>query len=155
MKSKLKFVYILGIFFLLIDQLIKFFISSKMFLNQNFVLIKNLLSLNLVHNEGAAFSILTGSRLLLIVVGILAVVLISFYIVKSDEINDRDILSYSLLLGGIVGNLIDRIVHGYVIDYISFNFFGYYFPVFNFADICIVLSIIIIVINIIKESLWK
>ncbi len=155
MKSKLKFVYILGIFFLLIDQLIKIFISSRFLLNQNLIIIKNLLNLNLVHNEGAAFSILTGSRLLLIVVGILAVVLISFYIVKSDEINDRDILSYSLLLGGIVGNLIDRIVHGYVIDYISFNFFGYYFPVFNFADICIVLSIIIIVINIIKESIWK
>lgn len=155
MKNKLKFVYILGIFFLMIDQFIKFFISSKMLLNQNFVLIKNLLSLNLVHNEGAAFSILTGSRLLLIVVGILAIILISFYIVKSDEVSDGDVFNYSLLLGGIVGNLIDRIVHGYVIDYISFNFFGYYFPVFNFADICIVLSIIIIVINIIRESVWK
>lgn len=57
---------------------------------------------------------------------------------------------YGILLGGIIGNLIDRIIYGYVIDYLNFNIFGYNFPVFNFADICIVISIFIIIIEILK-----
>ena len=126
-----------------------------MILNQSFILIKNLLSLSLVHNEGAAFSILTGNRYLLIIISIVALIGISFYIKKLDYLSELDFFSYALLIGGIFGNLIDRIVLGYVIDYISLKFGNYLFPVFNFADICIVMSIIIIISQVIKEDLWK
>ena len=74
---------------------------------------------------------------------------------KLDVIDDIDTFVYALLIGGIAGNLIDRIIYGYVIDYLSFNFGSYYFPIFNFADICIVLAALIILIRTIKESLWK
>ena len=66
-----------------------------------------------------------------------------------------DTLTYSLLLGGVAGNLIDRIIHGDVIDYIGLKIFGYNFPIFNFADICIVLSVILIFASMIKGDLWK
>ena len=155
MGRNLKTIYILSVLFVIIDQFIKIFISSKMILNQSFILIKKLLSINLVHNTGAAFSILSGSRILLILIGILALVGVSLYIKRSDYLSDISILTYSLLIGGILGNLIDRIVYGYVIDYISFNIFGYNFPVFNIADICIVISIILIIVSIIREDLWN
>jgi len=70
-------------------------------------------------------------------------------------LGDMDMFIYSLLLGGILGNLVDRILHGYVIDYISVIIGKSYFPVFNFADICIVLGVILMLWGTIKESLWK
>lgn len=155
MGRNLKTIYLISVLFLIADQFMKIFISSKIILNQNFILIKNLLSINLVHNTGAAFSILSGNRIFLILIGILAIVGISFYIKKIDYLSDTNMLTYSLLIGGILGNLVDRIIYGYVIDYISFNFFGYNFPVFNIADICIVISIVLIIVSIIKEDLWN
>ena len=106
-----------------------------------------------MHNKGAAFSILSGNIIFLIVIGLLALIGIIYYVKKLDYLNNIDVIIYSLLIGGVLGNLIDRIVHGYVIDYISFNFGTYLFPVFNFADICIVISIIIIIVRTIKEDL--
>ena len=155
MKDNLKGIYFFSIIFIIVDQILKIFISSKVTLNSGFILIKNLLSITLVHNSGAAFSILSGNRLLLIVIGVLALVGISLYLNSLDYINGYDMFVYSLLIGGVVGNLIDRIVHGFVIDYISLNIFGYNFPVFNFADICIVISIVLIIINTIKGDLWN
>lgn len=54
------------------------------------------------------------------------------------------------MIGGILGNLFDRIIYGYVIDYLDFYIFGYNFPIFNIADICIVISVILIII----DTLW-
>ena len=58
-----------------------------------------------------------------------------------------DISIYSLLIGGILGNLFDRIIYGYVVDYLDFYFFNYNFPIFNIADICIVCSVVLIIID--------
>ena len=155
MKKGFKSVLFFGIVFTIIDQVVKIVLSNKMIINQTFIVIKNFFSITLVHNTGAAFSILTGSKWLLIFIGIAALIGLIIYIKKLEKIDDIDIFTYSLLVGGVLGNLIDRVVHGYVIDYLSFNFGNYYFPIFNFADICIVLSILIILFRMIKEDLWK
>ena len=126
-----------------------------MIVNQSFVIIKNFFSLTLVHNTGAAFSILMGSRFLLIFIAIAVLIGLIIYINKLEVIDDIDIFIYSLLMGGIIGNLIDRVIYGYVIDYLCFNFGKFYFPIFNFADICIVVAVIIIFLKTIKETLWK
>lgn len=155
MNKKLKKIYIFSIIFLLIDQIIKFYLNSTMILNQSIILIKNFLNITYVYNTGAAFSLLSGNTWLLILIGIFAVIGFSFYIVKLEHLKDFDIFTYSLLLGGIFGNLFDRIMHGYVIDYISLNIFGYHFPIFNFADMCIVIGTILIFMDTIKGDLWK
>lgn len=155
MKQNLKDIYVFGIIFVIADQILKIILSNTMIVNQNFIVIKNFFSIRLAHNTGAAFSILSNSRFLLIVIGILAIIGLIFYVKNLDIIDDIDTFVYALLFGGIVGNLIDRIIYGYVIDYISFNFGDFYFPIFNFADICIVLAVTIILIRTIKESLWK
>ena len=155
MKKNFKDVYFFGIVFFIVDQAIKYFISTKMILNQYTVVVKNFLNITYVHNTGAAFSLFDNARIFLIIIGILAVIIFTCYIFKIKNLNDFDMFTHSLVLGGILGNLFDRIIHGYVIDYISLNLFGYHFPIFNFADICIVVGVILIFISQVKGDLWK
>ncbi|MBQ2946220.1 MAG: signal peptidase II [Bacilli bacterium] len=155
MKKGLKDVLFFGILFAIIDQVVKIVISDKMILNQTYIVIKDFFSISLVHNTGAAFSIFSDSIILLIAIGLFVLIGLIFYIKKLEIMDNIDTFAYSLLIGGITGNLIDRIVHGYVIDYLSFKFGSYYFPIFNFADICIVISVLIILVKMIKEDLWK
>ena len=155
MNKKLKDVCFFALVFLAIDQGIKMFLNSKMVVNQTSILVKNFLSITYVHNTGAAFSLFEGNRWLLVLIGIIAVVALIIYIGKLIDMNELDIFSYSLLIGGVLGNLVDRIFRGYVIDYVSLNLFGYHFPIFNFADICIVVSVVIILISMVKGDLWK
>ena len=155
MKNRLKDVLFFGIIFVIVDQIVKVVLSSKMVVNQTYIIIKDFFSISLVHNTGAAFSILSGNTWILILIGVLALIGLILYISKIEVIDDIDMYVYALLIGGITGNLIDRIIHGYVIDYLSFKFGNYYFPIFNFADICIVLAILIILIKMIKEDVWK
>ena len=155
MNKSFKSVCFFGLVFLIIDQAIKIFLSSKMVLGQTTILIKDFFNITYVENTGAAFSLFSDNVLFLIIIGILALLGIVIYILKQDHISELDVFSYSLLLGGVLGNLVDRIFRGCVIDYLSFNIFGYHFPIFNFADICIVGSVILIFIDLVKGDLWK
>lgn len=155
MKEQLKGIIFFSIIFVILDQAIKIFINSKMILNQSIILIKDLFSITLTHNTGAAFGILNDSRHLLIVIAVVVVIGLIIYVKNLEVIDDLDVFTYSLLFGGIIGNLIDRIVYGHVIDYLSFNFGSYYFPIFNCADMFIVIAIVFMIIRTIKGDLWK
>lgn len=155
MKKNLINVYLLSIWIIVVDQFLKIYLSSKQLFEKTFTIIPNFFSIDLVHNTGGAFSILSGNRWLFVVIGILVVVLISFFITKIEYLTAKSTFVFSLLIGGILGNLIDRVVHGYVIDYLSFKIVDYNFPIFNFADICIVISILIMLITNVGEDLWK
>jgi signal peptidase II len=138
-----------------LDQLTKFLAELFLKASDSIVIIDNVIELTFSYNTGAAFSLFQGNTWLLIGIGVLAVIGFTLYIGKLVDIGDFDMFTYSLLLGGVLGNLIDRIVHGYVIDYISLNIFGYHFPIFNFADMCIVISVILIFISAFKGDLWR
>ncbi len=155
MKKGLKNVIFFGMIFLILDQAVKIFINSRFVLGEAYILINNLLSILLVHNTGAAFSILSGNQVFLVIIGILALVALLLFVYQGDNYSDYEIFAYSLLFGGILGNLIDRIFYGYVIDFISLTFVGYNFPIFNIADMCIVASVILIIIKVIKGDLWR
>ena len=141
--------------FIILDQIIKIFISKFMNLHESINIIKNFFSITLVHNTGAAFSILTNNVPLLIGISLISLVLIYYYLLKNNKLIKIDYVIYCLLIGGITGNLIDRIIHGYVIDYLSFKIFNYYFPIFNLADIGIVISVVLIIFKGIKEEVCK
>lgn len=128
-----------------IDQLLKILVINNMNLYESIPIIPNFLNLTYVQNDGGAFSILSGGRWFFIIAGIIALVAIIKFILVDNTISKFDSISYTLILSGIIGNLIDRIVHGSVIDYIDFNLFGYDAPIFNFADICIVFGAIMII----------
>lgn len=130
---------------ILVDQIIKLLIVNNLVLNNSLTIIKNFFSLTYAQNTGAAFSILSGNIIFLICITIMALVFIYLFLIKNEK-KSFNLYLYGILYGGIIGNLIDRIFRGYVVDYLDFNLFGYNFPIFNFADICIVVSIGLIVI---------
>lgn len=141
--------------FIICDQLIKIFITNNLVEYQYIDIIKNFFGITHVHNTGAAFSILLNNVPLLIGISLIALVFLYFYIIKKSELTKLNILIYSLLLGGIIGNLIDRVIHGYVIDYLSFQVFKYNFPIFNLADIGIVVAVILLCLKTFKEEVCK
>lgn len=148
----MKKICLISFILIIIDQVIKLLVNSFMVYNTSIGIIKNFFYLSYVRNEGAAWSILSGNRILLILVAVFALLFIYFILLKNKKLNKLDIITYSLLIGGIIGNLLDRIIYGYVIDYLNFYIFNYNFPVFNFADICIVISASLIIISIFKEK---
>ena len=104
-----------------------------------------------VRNYGAAWSILDGNRAFFIFMAFFCLALIYYFFIYHQKLSKREILGYGLLIGGIIGNLIDRMILGYVVDYIGLIFFGYHYPVFNIADVCIVGSVFIILYHLWKE----
>ena len=133
--------FIFVIIFLLIDQITKGLVNIYMDVNES-IKIFNFLSLTYVHNIGAAFSMLEGARWLFIILGIIALNIIYIFFIKDKNLSNFEIITYALLLSGIIGNLIDRILYGYVIDFIDFTIFD--FAIFNIADSFIVISVILL-----------
>ena len=129
-----------------IDQFIKNIIINVLSVGESVSIIKNFLSITYVRNSGAAFSILESNTILLILISIFALIFIFNYLSK-DKLNSFESVLYGVLSGGICGNLFDRIVYRSVIDYLDFNIFGYRFPIFNFADTLIVISMFLIIIT--------
>ena len=143
----MKKVYIIALISLIIDQIVKILVSNYLILGQTTKIINNFFYLTYVQNTGAAFSILIGYRYILIIITLIFLYYLYKYTKKQTNLNKLAILSHGLLLGGIIGNLIDRIIYGYVIDYLDFMIFNYNFPIFNLADTFIVIGCIILVIN--------
>lgn len=136
---------------LVLDQISKILISSFIEVGHTLTVIKNFFSLTNVTNTGAAFSILEGRTVFLAGVSIL--VFIALLKMSGDfEKNRRNTWAFGLLLGGIFGNFGDRLFLSGVRDFLKFKIFGYSFPVFNIADICIVLGVFLLIISIIKED---
>jgi len=146
----MKKIGLISIICILIDQISKLIITSNFKLNESIGLIADFFSLTYVRNEGAAWSIFSGNRLFLILIGIVAITLICSFLIKNKTLKKIEVFSYGLLLGGIAGNLIDRIIFGYVIDFLDFLILGYNFPVFNLADTFIVVSVFLIIVDIVR-----
>ena len=150
MKKKILLITLYGLLF---DQIIKFLVSKYI---TNVTIIPNFISLIYAENDGVAFSMLSGSRIIIIIISILLLSFLAYYMNK-DYVSKKkdDILmdiSYGLLFGGILGNLLDRIIRGIVIDYISINIIGYHFPIFNLADVMITIGVIIMIIRTLKSE---
>jgi signal peptidase II len=99
-------------------------------------LIQDVLYFSYVENRGAAFGIFQNSKIFLVSVALLLFIFISFYIYKNKNMKLILLIALSLIAGGGISNLIDRLTFGYVVDYIDFRIINY--PVFNLADICVV-----------------
>ena len=144
-----KKIFTLSVLVFVIDQIVKGILSAVLILNKDYIIIKNFFAITLVNNTGGAWSILSNMSVVLIIGTIIALVIIYKYM-YSFVMNKRNTIAFGLLTGGILGNLANRILQGYVVDFLNFNFFGYDFPVFNIADICIVIGILLLIYAIIK-----
>jgi len=139
-------VIIISIILFIIDQISKILVIKYIDINNSIELIKNFFYLTYTHNEGAAFSILTGQRIFLILIAITILVILFNYIRKNKIKNKVETVAFSLIIGGSLGNLIDRIVRGYVVDFLDFKILGYNYPIFNIADTFIVVGVFLLLI---------
>lgn len=139
-------IIIFTVIFLVIDIVSKLLISNLMYVGQSFQIVKSFFNITYVKNTGAAWSILSGRTWLLILVSLVIISFIIFYIFKNKPKSKLEKISYSMVLGGAIGNLLDRIIYGYVVDFLDFNIFGYDYPIFNLADSFILVGVIILVI---------
>ena len=146
-QTKLYFLS-LSIFIILVDQFTKYLISYnyKFFLNIDFFLFR----FDFVKNYGAAFNLFSGSRIFLSLLSITCSIVLIYLILRKNISNKFDLFAYSFILGGTIGNGIDRILKGFVIDFINLNFIN--FPVFNIADISINIGFIFLLYSIFKKN---
>lgn len=140
-------IYSIATIVLIIDQIIKLLISNNLAINEELIIIPNFFSLYYVENTGAAFSILENQIFILVTISILFLLFIDKMLSTEEISTELTKLSFGLIIGGVVGNLIDRVLYHCVIDYLSFTFFKYKFAIFNIADIAIVIGTILLIID--------
>lgn len=142
-------IVLVSILVVTVDQLSKLFFSNYLPLNKSIPIIKNFFHLTLIHNTGIAFGVFKGGSKIILVVTLIGLALI-VYSFKRDFLNHKSPLSkkslfvrklsIGFILGGAIGNMIDRIRFGYVIDFLDFRIW----PIFNFADSFITIGAIIL-----------
>jgi len=155
LKKTYAYFFIVAALVVLLDQITKCYINSNVSIYGSLPVVEGLFNITHVRNTGAAFGFLAGAApvfrcFFLIAVTVAAIFLIIFYVwkIKAEEVFFN--FSLSLILGGAVGNLIDRVRLGEVIDFLDFYVGSYHWPAFNVADSAISVGAVILVFSIFK-----
>ena len=139
-----------------VDQLFKWLVTLSMQPFESNVLLPGILRITYVQNTGAAFSLLEGSTVLLAVLTGIALIVAIFLMLSGRIEKTSYLIPVSMLIGGGIGNLLDRIVRGYVIDYIDVSFWPFdSFAIFNFADCLVVIGTILLLVFLLKDELCR
>ena len=137
----------------LLDQAAKSFISINPSAYANLEVIRGFFYITYVKNTGAAWSMLSGQRVFLSMISAAAavgmLVMLHKTVSKKQKLTS---ISLALMIAGAIGNLIDRLMLGYVRDFLNFYIFGYDFPVFNVADICLTVGVCLLILAALFES---
>ena len=138
-----RFIIIIAIIVLL-DQITKF-LAKILIGEKTIVLVKNILHLNLTKNTGAAFSLLQGNNFILTLLGLVILCVLVYYLFHSGR---DEAIALSMIIGGAIGNLIDRVLHEGVIDFIQISIW----PIFNLADVAISVGAILLIYSLVKKE---
>lgn len=143
-------------FVLFLIDLISKIIILKTNIKMPYEVIPNFFYIDKVYNTGAAFSFLagTGANIIFMICGIIALIYIDRMLIAEVRMFIGDI-GVSMLYGGILGNVFDRFLYGKVVDFLSFKFGSYSFPIFNFADVFICVGIVLVLIDTYGGKKWK
>jgi len=171
-------IFLITLIGIIIDQISKFFIryqfnnlscvncikdlminggtynGFKVIPSKGIEIIKDFFYIINVKNTGGAWGIFSGNVPLLAIVSAIVVIVLLFFLKGEKKLSKLSIVCYSALFAGIIGNLIDRIFNGYVTDFLNFYIFGYDYPVFNIADIFIVLGMILMIIDVVRGEMY-
>ena len=149
-NSKVIYLFITTIFFILLN-----FFFSDIILQNGYKLTENpIFDITFIQNQGAAFNLFDGYKVFLVVFAILAFILLIYYLVKQvEKISVLGLFFSSLLLSGIFNNMCERLMFGFVRDFIKLNFID--FPVFNISDIFINIGVFGMIIIILKNNYFK
>ncbi|MEK3731107.1 MULTISPECIES: signal peptidase II [Paenibacillus] len=145
--------YVIALIAFIIDQGTKFLIASRLEIGDKIPVIGDFFLITSHRNKGAAFGILQNQLWFFIIVTIAVVVGLVWYLQKVRK-EERKLLptALALVLGGALGNFIDRLLMGEVVDFLQFNFGSYTFPIFNVADSCIVIGVGLIILDTLLEG---
>lgn len=135
--------YLVALLVFSVDCLIKFMVSSRLAPAGSLPVIKGVFNLTYIQNNGVAFGLFPDQRLLLVLIGIAVCAVVVYFYSKAKREEVLFKIYLALILGGSLGNLYDRIVFGYVVDYLDFRVF----PVFNFADIAINAGVFLVILD--------
>lgn len=151
MKRKIFFLSLIVVCF---DQVSKLMVVKFIKLNESVKVITDFFYLTYLRNEGAAWDLFDGNGYFLGLLSVLVLVVIFKYLLGGSRVGMRvfEQVGYVLLCGGISGNLVDRLLYGYVVDWLDFYPFNYNYPVFNLADIAIVSGVGLIMMGVYKDE---
>jgi signal peptidase II len=137
-----------------LDQITKYIVATTMDLGQNIVVINGFFSISSHRNDGAAWGIFSGNMIFFYLITVFAIGL--FYILLKDiDFKQKPFYSYAIILmtAGGLGNFIDRVLFQEVVDFINIDLFSYTtFPIFNIADICLVVGMILFAFDVLFEE---
>ena len=137
---------------IIVDQLTKFLVVKYMTLGQSISVIDNFLYITSHRNEGAACGILQGKMIFFYVVTLVVIGLVILWIRKLDIKKEKLlVIALSLILGGALGNFIDRVMYQHVVDFINTYIFGYDFPIFNIADSALCIGVFLMAVDAILD----
>ena len=149
MKTLKILLIIISIF--LLDRFTKVLVINNLTLGESLSVIDGFFNITYVNNHGAAFGILDGKVIFIVIVSVLIFAYL-IYEIRKDSHSKLITTSISFVIGGLLGNLFDRVVYGHVIDFFDFNFFGYDFAIFNVGDAFIVIGTILLAIGFLLEE---
>ena len=132
--------------FLLLDILSKAIVSKFIVLEKSIKVINDFLYITHVRNIGAAWSMFSSNAIFVLVVSAFIIIGIVCYVYQNKPKTKGEKLAYSMILGGALGNFINRLFLGYVVDFVEVKIFGYDYPIFNLADTFIVIGVILLMI---------
>lgn len=149
------FYYLIALAVILIDQVTKWMIVKEMYYGQSITVIENFLYITSHRNRGAAWGILQGQMWFFYLITVVVVVALIIYIQKLKKQDKWFGIALALMLGGAIGNFIDRVVRKEVVDFVNTYIFTYDFPIFNVADSALVVGVIIMFIMTLFEGKMK
>lgn len=144
--------YLIALFVIALDQLTKWMIVRNMDVGQSYTIIDHLFYITSHRNSGAAWGILQGQMWLFYIVTIIVVAGIIYYMQTQAKGKPLFQISLAFILGGAIGNFIDRLIRREVVDFLDTYIFGYDFPIFNIADAALTIGVILLFIQIFREE---
>jgi len=136
---------------LILDQITKYIITKTMQIGDSFELIPNFLNITSHRNSGAAWGILSGKMAFFYIITVVIIIVLIVFYIKEAKHNLLMQVAISLLFAGALGNFIDRVLNGEVVDFVDTYIFSYNFPIFNVADSSLTIGVLLIIIALLKD----
>ncbi|GAF66149.1 signal peptidase II [Alkalihalobacillus trypoxylicola] len=144
--------YLIAALVILLDQITKWLVATQMEIAQRIPIIENVLYITSHRNKGAAFGILQGQMWFFYIVTFIAVIAVIYFMQKEGKHEKLYGTSLALILGGALGNFIDRLFRGEVVDFVDTYIFGYSFPIFNVADSALCIGVGLLFLKMILDE---